>query len=150
MAFINEKVNLKDRELYIHAHARLKIYSPRDWTIDREKESVLFEVAREREDMYDEAFETKYGEYIRSWWVFLWKDDAIEFEFLQPKKLTINNEKSFIARNYKILGNSLTIANEFFDLLKQAMQVNKGLGIYLSGNESYDVVIDFLEIKISE
>ena len=74
--------------------------------------------------------------------------NCIEFEFLQPKKLTINNEKSFIARNYKILGNSLKVANEFFDLFKQAMQVNKGLGIYLSGNESYKVVIDFSEIKI--
>ena len=75
MAFINEKIILSDRELYINSNARLKVYYPRDWTIDREKESVLFETAREREDMYDEVLEKKYGEYIRSWWVFLWKDE---------------------------------------------------------------------------
>lgn len=149
MAFINEKISLSDRELYVNAHARLKVYYPRDWTIDREKESVLFEVAREREDMYDEALEEKYGQYIRSWWVFLWKDNCIHFEFLQPKKLTINNEKLFFVRSYKFLGHGLKITNEFFDLLKEAMQVNKGFGVYLSGNESYDVVIDFSEIKIS-
>lgn len=150
MAFINEKISLSDRELYVNAHARLKVYYPRDWTIDREKESVLFEVAREREDMYDEALEGKYGQYIRSWWVFIWNRDCIELEFLQPKELTINNEKNFIARNYKILGNSLTVSSEFFDLLKKAMQINKGFGVYLSGHESYDVVIDFSEIKIAE
>lgn len=48
MAFINEYVTQEDREKYFPKYEILQRYYPRDWTIDRERGSILFYKTRER------------------------------------------------------------------------------------------------------
>ena len=52
MAFVNERITPEDREKYFPKYEILERYYPRDWTIDKDRESILFLSYEEREDMY--------------------------------------------------------------------------------------------------
>ena len=66
MPFVNERISQEDRDKFFSKYEILERYYPRDWTIDRDRdrESFLFLHFREREDMYLDELENKYGQYL--------------------------------------------------------------------------------------
>ena len=60
MAFVNEFVTQGDRDKYFSKYEILEKNYPRDWTIDKDRESILFLRSREREDMYSDELRDKY------------------------------------------------------------------------------------------
>ena len=52
MPFVNERITPKDREKYFPKYEILERYYLRDWTIDKDRERILFLSYEEREDMY--------------------------------------------------------------------------------------------------
>ena len=90
MAFVNERITKEDREKYLKFLESFISYYPMNWTIDREDTSILFNIAIEREDMFDPQLEIIYGEYVGSRWIFIYKEVCIRVRFLKPKK---NNKR---------------------------------------------------------
>lgn len=119
-----------------------------DWTINRVDTSILFMVATERGDMFDPQLEAIYGEYIRTWWIFIYKEVCINVEFLRPKKIIKDNLLVFIAREIRVLDGQVLNLKDILNKLHDAMQVSKGYGILLPRNKSYEVEVDFSEISV--
>jgi len=84
MAFVNERITPEDREKYFPKYEILERYYPRDWTIDKDRESILFLRSREREDMYSDELRDKYGEYRRQVDVFIYQNCIMEIEIIRP------------------------------------------------------------------
>lgn len=145
MAFVNEKIIKEDREKYLKSLEFFISYYPMNWTIDREDTSILFNIAIEREDMFDPQLEEIYGEYVGSKWVFIYKEVCMKVRFLQPKKNKNQNIKIFKVLEIQILAGQVLNLKEVLDKLQDAMRVRKGYGISLPKNENYDVEVDFRE-----
>ena len=143
MAFVNERTTNEDREKYLKCFESFISYYPMDWTINRVDTSILFMVATERGDMFDPQLEAIYGEYIRTWWIFIYKEVCINVEFLRPKKIIKDNLLVFIAREIRVLDGQVLNLKDILNKLHDAMQVSKGYGIFLPKNENYDVEVDF-------
>ena len=143
MAFVNEKIIKEDREKYLKSLEFFISYYPMNWTIDREDTSILFNIAIEREDMFDPQLEEIYGEYVGSKWVFIYKEVCMKVRFRQPKKNKNQNIKIFKVLEIQILAGQVLNLKEVLDKLQDAMRVRKGYGISLPKNENYDVEVDF-------
>ena len=149
MAFVNERITPEDREKYFPKYEILERYYPRDWTIDKDRESILFLRYREREDMYSDELEQKYGQYLCQWDIFLFNKCFVDIEIILPKyDFNYKNIDKFFVTKIKIL-NGIFNKNLFIDLFSEAMDINRGFGIYL-GNNAYKrkFEIDFSEMTI--
>ena len=149
MAFVNEQITPEDREKYFPKYEILERYYPRDWTIDKDRESILFLRYREREDMYSDELEQKYGQYLCQWDIFLFNKCFVDIEIILPKyDFNYKNIDKFFVTKIKIL-NGIFNKNLFIDLFSEAMDINRGFGIYL-GNNAYKrkFEIDFSEMTI--
>ena len=73
MAFINEYISEEDRKKYnidaINERFIVGGTNPRQWTIEKEKNTYLMCVARGREEFFSE-----------STWIFFWEGNLIELE----------------------------------------------------------------------
>ena len=135
MAFVNEFVTQEDRDKYFSKYEILEEYYPRDWTIDRERESILFLRYREREDMYSDELEHKYGQYLCQWDIFLFNKCFVDVEIILPKyDFNYKNTYKFFITKIKILNESIFNKNLFIDLFSEAMNINRGFGVYLGNN----------------
>ena len=91
MPFVNERISQEDRDKFFSKYEILERYYPRDWTIDRDRESFLFLHFQEREDMYLDELENKYGQYLRQWDIFLFNKCFVDVEIILPKGLRKQN-----------------------------------------------------------
>ena len=149
MAFVNEFVTQGDRDKYFSKYEILEKNYPRDWTIDRERESILFLRYREREDMYSDELEQKYGQYLCQRDIFLFNKCFVDVETISPKyDFNHKNIDKFFVTKIKIL-NGIFKKNLFIDLFSEAMNINRGFGVYL-GNNAYEhkFKIDFSEMEL--
>lgn len=150
MAFVNEFVTQEDRDKYFSKYEILEKYYPRDWTIDRERESILFLHYREREDMYSDELEHKYGQYLCQWNIFLFNKCFVDVEIILPKyDFNYKNTDKFFITKIRILNEGIFNKNLFIDLFSEAMNINRGFGIYL-GDNAYKrkFEIDFSEMEL--
>lgn len=149
MAFVNEFVTQEDQDKYFSKYEILEKYYPRDWTIDRERESILFLHYREREDMYSDELEHKYGQYLCQWNIFLFNKCFVDVETISPKyDFNHKNIDKFFVTKIKIL-NGIFNKNIFIDLFSEAMNTNRGFGIFLEKNDyKRNFEIDFSEMKL--
>jgi len=121
MAFVNERITPEDREKYFPKYEILERYYPRDWTIDKDRESILFLRSREREDMYSDELRDKYGEYRRQVDVFIYQNCIMEIEIIRPLDFVyhFNIDKFasvipiFSANSFEVMHLSFKILSKF-------------------------------------
>ena len=151
MAFVNERVTPEDREKYFPKYEILERYYPRDWTIDKDRESILFLRSREREDMYSDELRDKYGEYRRQVDVFIYQNCIMEIEIIRPLDFVYHfNIDKFIIGKVNILNNIDYNETLFKEVFTEAMSINRGFGIYMSPDHlnRLKFEIDFSEMKL--
>ena len=139
MPFVNERISQEDRDKFFSKYEILERYYPRDWTIDRdrdrERESFLFLHFREREDMYLDELENKYGQYLSQRDIFLFNKCFVDVEIILPKyDFNYKNTDKFFVTKIRILNEEIFNKNLFIDLFSEAMNINRGFGIYLGDN----------------
>ena len=151
MAFVNERVTPEDREKYFPKYEILERYYPRDWTIDKDRESILFLRSREREDTYSDELRDKYGEYRRQVDVFIYQNCIMEIEIIRPLDF-VNQFKidKFIIGKINILNNIKYDETLFREMFTEAMSVNRGFGIYMNPDRlnRLKFEIDFSEVEL--
>ena len=155
MAFVNERITPEDREKYFSNNEILNMYYPidRDWTIDRARESFLFLHGQEREDMYLDELEDKYGEYRRQWDIFVFQNRIMDVETIRPLRFVHQfNIDKFIAREINVLNNMEYDEAIFKEIFTEAMAVNRGFGIYMNPDDinRFKFEIDFSEMKLRQ
>lgn len=132
MSFVNERISTEDVEKYgLEAIDRSYMgrTRARDWTIDKEREIYLRNVASEREER--QGFET---------WNFYWQGDLIEFvahvsDIVKTPdrtsaKITWNIERYGIldqSRRKEFLAKEV----QFFALLKEALMAYQLGGVFM-------------------
>jgi len=144
MTFINEYLSEDDYKKYIDpykARSGVKSLFLEDWTIDRERESFLTLTHTAREDMYE-------GDYSITFWLFLWKGEYIRFEQHQPigEKVAKHHFKVTNIIKKIDIPESLTNKEELFTVLKEAMDVNEGSGIFGSEKNKCEITLDLSEV----
>ncbi|SUO96414.1 hypothetical protein [Suttonella indologenes] len=151
MNYVNVEIPQENRVLYEVQYGFLKkFFNVRNLTIDEKEHSLLFLEKKERQDMYSDDLEKKYGEYLRRWFIFFFSDSLIRVETITPKA-KFNKEQTyyFIVRNVELLNTSKFDKNIFINTFTKAMNVNRGSGIYLDPKASeYKFEIDFSEMSL--
>ena len=86
MNYVNVEIPQENRVLYEVQYGFLKKYfNVRNLTIDEKEQSLLFLEKKERQDMYSDDLEKKYGEYLRRWFIFFFSDSLLRVETITPK-----------------------------------------------------------------
>lgn len=150
MAFVNERITPEDRGKYFPKYEILERYYPRDWTIDKDRESILFLSYEEREDMYSDELKEKYGEYRRQEDIFIFQNCIMSVEIIRLLRFHQFNTDKFIIRRINILNNIKYNTTVFREMFTEAISVNRGFGIYMNPNrlDRFKFEIDFSEMKL--
>lgn len=151
MGYSNEIVqDMSELSKYIDSYLlcsrKTGLAAVRSWTINRQDSSVLIKTGTERDDMYSEGIEEKFGEYIKDFWIFCVDSCWIELETIFPKMQKSLLRVMYVVR-INLLGCSFENRPNYLNSLRLALEENRGVGVF-GEYYSYKVRVDFSGVTL--
>lgn len=127
MAFVNERIPLDERREFQISKYEKK--TPSKWTIDREKNIILFKVSTNR----DEPYEIKFG--------FIWEDVVIKVVFIQETFMP--NIVKWTLKSIYIPDEHREREEKILQDLRSAMHVYGIAGLQVHRGGPIEVIVNF-------